>query len=221
MLFAPAFPQEQALPPEFFAGDPVAVARALLGAVMVRVLPDGVTLAARIVETEAYDCPRDPSCHVIARLPGAAAMMAGPPGRVYYHLAYDQPLLNVICRPQGVQASILVRAAEPLLGEERMRERRPVKRRVDLTNGPAKLVQALHLDPELRGQPINGPAFFLVPGEPVPDEQVTTTARVGLRQGAELPWRFLITGNAWVSPGKPSVGGGGAQRERRRAEGER
>ncbi|MVN88391.1 DNA-3-methyladenine glycosylase [Deinococcus sp. HMF7620] len=207
MLFPPsvAYPREQALGPDFFAGDPVLVARALLGAVLVRVLPDGVTLAARIVETEAYDCPRDPSCHVIARLPGAAVMMAGPPGRVYFHLAYDQPLLNVICRPEGVQASILVRAAEPLLGEDRMRERRAVKRRVDLTNGPAKLVQALHLGPELRGEPINGPAFYLVPGAEVPEEEVTITARVGLRRGAELPWRFLIGGNPWVSPGKPSA----------------
>lgn len=196
---------DRALPPAFFAGDPVRVARDLLGAVMVRILPDGDTLAARIVETEGYDCPRDPSCFVIARLPGAAAMMAGPPGRVYYHVAYDQPLLNVICRPEGVQASILIRAAEPLQGEARMRERRRVKRRVELSNGPAKLVTALHLGPEFRGAPIDGPAFYIVPGDPVPDDGVTTTARVGLKRGAELPWRFLITGNPWVSAGKPSV----------------
>ncbi|WP_412028829.1 DNA-3-methyladenine glycosylase [Deinococcus yunweiensis] len=199
------FGHARALPLTFFAGDPVSVARALLGAAMVRVLPDSETLAARIVETEAYDCPRDPSCHVIARLPGAAAMMAGPPGRVYYHVAYDQPLLNIICRPEGVQASILIRAAEPLLGEDRMREHRPVKRRVDLSNGPAKLVTALHLGPEQRGQPIDRADFYLVPGEPVEDNAVTTTARVGLRRGADLPWRFLLTGSPWVSAGKPSA----------------
>lgn len=196
---------DRALPTAFFAGDPVQVARDLLGAVMVRVLTDGAVLAARIVETEGYDCPRDPSCFVIARLPGAAAMMAGPPGRVYYHVAYDQPLLNVVCRPEGTRASILIRAAEPLQGEDRMRERRPGKRRVDLSNGPAKLVTALHLGPELRGEPIDGASFYLVPGDPVPDSAVTTTARVGLKRGAELPWRFLITGNPWVSAGKPSV----------------
>ena len=195
----------RALSAQTFAGDPVTLARDLLGAVLVRVLPGGEQLAARIVETEGYDCPRDPSCYVVARLPGAAASMAGPPGRVYYHVAYDQPLLNVICRPEGVQASILIRAAEPLQGEERMRERRSVKRRFDLSNGPAKLVTSLHLGPEFRGVPIDGSAFYIVPGDPVPDDGVTTTARVGLKRGAELPWRFLITGNPWVSAGKPSA----------------
>lgn len=199
------FAHGHALPPAFFAGDPVAVARGLLGAVLVRTLPTGEMLAARIVETEAYDCPRDPSCHVIVRLPGAAAMLAGPPGTVYFHYAYDQPLLNVVCRPQGVQAAILVRAAEPVWGEESMRELRPVKRRADLSNGPAKLMTALGITPELKGAPIDSPGLYIVPGEAVPDADVQTTSRVGLRRGADLPWRFLIVGNPWVSPGRPSM----------------
>jgi DNA-3-methyladenine glycosylase len=200
-----SFPHARALKPEFFAGDPVAVARALLGAVLVRTLPGGEVLAARIVETEGYDCPRDPSCHVVARLPGAAQAMGGEPGRVYFHHAYKQALLNVVCRPPGVQASILVRAAQPLLGEETMRELRPVRRALDLTNGPAKLVTALGLTADLAGQPTDGPALFIVPGEPVPDADLQTTARVGLRRGAELPWRFVIRDHPWVSPGKPGA----------------
>lgn len=207
MLFAPPeVAHAHALRPDFFAGDPVAVARDLLGGRLVRVLPDGTVLAARIVETEGYDCPRDPSCHVIARLPGAAAAMGGEPGRVYFHFAYRQALLNVTCRPVGVQASILIRAAEPLLGEERMRELRPVKRSIELSNGPAKLVTALGLTPALAGQPIDTPAFYIVPGEALPESDVGVTARVGLRRGAELPWRFVIRGNPWVSTGKPSAG---------------
>ncbi len=206
LLSGPPFLPAQALKPGFFADDPVAVARALLGAVLVRTLPGGEVLAARIVETEGYDCPRDPSCHVIARLPGAAQAMGGEPGRVYFHHAYRQALLNVVCRPPGVQASILVRAAQPLLGEATMRELRPVRRALDLTNGPAKLVTALGLTPDLAGQPIDGAGFFIVPGEPVSDSELQTTARVGLRRGAELPWRFLIRGNPWVSPGRPAAG---------------
>ncbi|CAM3555531.1 Putative 3-methyladenine DNA glycosylase [Deinococcus saxicola] len=172
-----------ALKPDFFAGDPVEVARSLIGAALVRVLEDGAVLAARIVETEGYDCPRDPSCHVVARLPGAAAAMGGEPGRVYFHHTYKQALLNVTCRPMGIQASILIRAVQPLLGEERMRELRPVKRPTDLSNGPAKLVTALGLTEELKGQPINGPAFYIVPGEALAESQVETTSRVGLRRG--------------------------------------
>ncbi|CAM4018478.1 DNA-3-methyladenine glycosylase [Deinococcus frigens] len=203
---APDLHHAHALTPDFFAGNPVAVARSLIGAVLVRVLKDGTVLAARIVETEGYDCPRDPSCHVIARLPGAAQAMAGEPGRVYFHSAYKQALLNVVCRPAGVQASILIRAVQPLLGEDRMRELRPVKRPVDLSNGPAKLVTALGLTEELKGQPIDGPTFYVMPGEALLDSEVETTSRVGLRRGAELPWRFLIRGNPHVSPGKPGAG---------------
>lgn len=206
MLFdAPDTDHAHALTPDFFAGDPIKVARQLIGAVLVRVLPDGAVIAARIVETEGYDCPRDPSCHVIARLPGAAAAMGGEPGRVYFHSAYKQALLNITCRPVGVQASILIRAVQPLLCEDRMRELRPVKRPIDLSNGPAKLVTALGLTDELKGQPIDRPNFYIVPGEALPDSEVEITSRVGLRRGAELPWRFLIRDNPWVSPGKPSA----------------
>ena len=194
----------RALDVSFFDRDPVEVARELLGMALVRQLPGGPRLAARIVETEAYDCPRDPSCHVIARLPGAAQALGGAPGRIYFHAVYQHALLNVVCRESGVQAAILIRAAEPLLGEDTMREFRPVKRRLDLTNGPAKLMTALSITPDLDGQSADGPELYFVPGEPVPDAEVTTTPRIGLRLGADLPWRFLITGNPWVSPGRPA-----------------
>lgn len=87
-----------------------------------------------------------------------------------------------------------------------MRELRPVKRSIELSNGPAKLVTALGLTPALAGQPIDTPAFYIVPGEALPESDVGVTARVGLRRGAELPWRFVIRGNPWVSTGKPSAG---------------
>jgi DNA-3-methyladenine glycosylase len=172
------------LPADFFLRDPVAVARELIGARLVRTLEDGRVLGGRVVEAEAYDCPRDPSCHVIRRLPGAAQALSGPAGRLYFHASYEHRLLNVVCREEGVQATILIRALEPLQGEEQMLGFRPVRRRLDLTNGPA-----LH---------------FLA-GEPLPDSAIQVTARVGLRLGAELPWRFLERGNKWVSAGKPSA----------------
>ncbi|WP_424951695.1 DNA-3-methyladenine glycosylase [Deinococcus sp.] len=198
----PAF--SRALSPAFFGRDPVAVARELLGCLIVRVYPEGAA-TLRIVETEAYDCPRDPSCHVIERLPGASEALHGPPGRYYFHRSYEHALLNVVCMPVGHDATILVRAAEVVSGLELLRARRAVKRDPDLSNGPAKLVQALGICPELAGLEIDQPGCYFVPGEPLPPERLSVTARVGLRRGAELPWRFLETGNPWVSPGKPSA----------------
>ena len=192
-------------PTNFFARDPVLVARELIGTRLVRTLEDGRVMAGRVVETEAYDCPRDPSCHVIRRLPGAAQALSGPPGRLYFHASYEHKLLNVVCREEGVQATILIRALEPVQGEEEMLTFRPVRRHLDLTNGPAKLMQALSITADLDGASVDGSALHFVSGERLSESAIDVTVRVGLRLGADLPWRFLERGNPWVSVGKPSA----------------
>ena len=192
------------LTPAFFDRDPVLIARELLGAHLVRVAPDG-QMVGRIVETEAYDCPRDPACYVLKRLGGASELMGGPAGRYYFHRAYEHLLLNITCGPEGREAAVLIRALEPLAGVELMRERRPVRRDVDLTNGPAKLMTALGITPDYQAEEVTHAALHFVAAAPLPDDAVTITSRVGLKRGAHLPWRFLETGNAFVSPGRPSM----------------
>ena len=199
----PLPPFESALTPEFFSRDPVVIARELIGCRLVRHFEDGYAMV-RIVETEAYDCPIDPSCYVIERLPGAKEALRGPPGRYYFHKSYEHFLLNVVCQPLEYEATILIRAVEPMVGLEHLQKNRTVKKDLELTNGPAKLVQALELYPRFAGLEVNQPDTYFAPGKPVPEERVTITARVGLSVGRELPWRFFETGNRWVSSGKPS-----------------
>ena len=195
-----------AFTPDHFGGDPVPLARTLLGAVLRRRLPDGRVMAGRIVETEAYDCPRDPSCtagrfHAVRSLE-----MAAPPGQFVFWVAYGHPLLQITCRPEGGAASILIRALEPLEGVETMLEFRPVVRERDLTSGPARLVQALGLNPAaFKNQPVNGAELSLHPGFPLTDAQVSITARVGIAAGQTLPWRFVEAGSPWRSGGVPSM----------------
>ncbi|WP_161883774.1 DNA-3-methyladenine glycosylase [Deinococcus alpinitundrae] len=192
--------------PAHFDANPVELARNLLGATLRRTLPDGRVLAGRIVEVEAYDCPRDPSCtagrfHHIKTLELEAA-----PGRFVFWVAYGHPLLQIACRAEGIPASVLIRALEPLEGVDAMLEHRPVVSERNLLSGPAKLVQALALPPEqFRGQPVNGAALCLLPGVPLSDDQVTVTARVGIAAGRNLPWRFFETGSKWLSSGLPSM----------------
>ncbi|WP_425147283.1 DNA-3-methyladenine glycosylase [Deinococcus sp.] len=192
-------------PPAFFNRDPVRVARELLGSRLVRTLDDGRVMSGRVVETEAYDCPRDPSCTAGRFHAARSAELSLPPGTFLFWVAHTHPLLQVACREEGIAASVLLRALEPLEGELSMLEYRPVTARYNLTSGPAKLVQALHVTPDFRGQRVNGPHLALLPGESVPDERVSVTARVGIRAGQNLPWRFLETGNPWLSSGKPSM----------------
>lgn len=203
----PPYAADMPLAPTFFDRDPVAVARALLGGTLVRRTPEGLRLSGRLVELEAYDCPRDPACTAGRFHAARTAAMAIAPGHWLFWTAHGHPLLQVSCRAEGIAASMLLRALEPLEGAPRMLDYRPVTRERDLTNGPAKLVQALGLDPlKVAGLPVDSPELFLLPPDvPVPEEQVEVTARVGIRGGQLLPWRFVLRGNPWVSPGVPSM----------------
>ena len=195
------------LRPAHFAGDPVETARRLLGGKLVRVTPEGERLSGRLVELEAYDCPRDPACTAGRFHAARSADMAVVPGRWLFWTAHGHPLLQVSCREAGVAASVLIRAIEPLEGVGRMLDYRPVTRVRDLTNGPAKLVYALGLKPaQIAGTPVDRPDLFLLPpGAPLPDAEVEVTARIGIREGRNLPWRFTVRGSPWVSPAAPSM----------------
>ncbi|PNY82329.1 DNA-3-methyladenine glycosylase [Deinococcus koreensis] len=195
------------LPPAHFAGDPVPIARGLLGGTLVRLTPEGKRLSGRIVEIEAYDCPRDPACTAGRFHAARSADMAVAPGRWLFWTAHGHPLLQVSCRPEGIAASVLIRALEPLEGVGQMLTNRPVTRERDLTNGPAKLVYALGLNPaQIGGTAVDSTELHLLaPESPLPAHQVEVTARVGIKEGRNLPWRFVIRGNPWVSPALPSM----------------
>ncbi|WP_295821523.1 DNA-3-methyladenine glycosylase [uncultured Deinococcus sp.] len=200
-------PDTRSLRPAHFAGDPVHTARGLLGSTLVRVTTSGARLTGRIVEVEAYDCPRDPACTAGRFHAARSADMAVPPGRWLFWMAHGHPLLQVSCRPAGVAASVLIRAIEPLEGVGHMLTHRPVTRERDLTNGPAKLVSALNLDPAaVTGTSVDSPALHVLPPpEPLPDGLVAVTARIGIREGRHLPWRFTLRGSPWISPAQPSL----------------
>lgn len=195
------------LPAAFFDRDPVRVARELLGGILVHVLPGGERLSGRIVETEAYDCPRDPACTAGRFHAARSAEMTVEAGRWLFWSTHGHPLLQVSCREDGIAASVLIRALEPLAGRGQMLTHRPVTRERELTNGPAKLVYALGIRPaEVTGTAVDSAALHLLaPPTTLPDEEVEITARIGIKEGRNLPWRFVVRGNGWVSPGVPSM----------------
>lgn len=194
------------IPISFFEQDPVWIARQLLGGTLVRPLTSDCCLTGCIVEVEAYDCPRDPACTAGRFHAARSAEMAIQPGLWLFWMAHGHPLLQISCRPKGVAASVLIRAIEPLEGREQMLDFRPVTRERDLTNGPAKLVYAFGIDPlKTAHTRIDSALLHLtLPLQPLPDEQVEITSRIGIRAGKELPWRFIEKGNPWVSPATPS-----------------
>lgn len=193
------------LPRSFYDREVTVVARDLLGRILVRRLPDGRRLAVRLVEVEAY-APDDPASHSYRGPTERNRTMFGPPGRLYVYFTYGMHhCLNVVTGPPGVGAAVLLRAAEPLEGLEAMAERRGTRDPRLLCSGPGRLAQALDLTREHDGLDlVRGPDVQLLAGEPVPDERVVVTTRVGINHGTERPWRFVVAGDPFVSKGRPT-----------------
>ncbi len=188
------------LPTRFYDRATELVARELLGTVLESSTPEGIT-RGRVVETEAYLGPDDPACHAAAGLTMRTTHLFGPPGRSYVYLIYGMYwCFNAVTRERGHGAAVLVRAVHPVDGLALMRRRRPnVKKDRDLTNGPGKLCLAMGIDGSMSGCSLrDGPVVMRV-GEPVSDDEVVVTPRVGITQAAEWPLRYLVRDDPFVS----------------------
>lgn len=187
----------------FFARDPVTVARELVGAVLEVTTADGDRLAGRLVEVEAYGGPDDPASHAAAGPTPRSAIMFGPPGVAYVYFIYGMHhCLNVVTGPQGTAGAVLLRALEPLTGRAAMAARRGLAADNagdrDLAAGPGRLCRALGIDRGWNGLPVA--AGLRAPAAPAAgrlrlraralEPRTVVSPRIGVRQGAQVPWRF-------------------------------
>jgi len=196
----------QLLPVSFYARDTLEVSRALLGKVLVvrSQLQSGfrhrtVITAARIVETEAYS-GKDPASHSARGETPRSSVMFGEPGVAYVYLIYGMyPMLNFVTESKGIAGAVLIRAVEPLEGEEIMLERRKTARsRFDLTSGPGRLCQAMGIQLKHNRESLLGPTIEVREDGFVP-KQISASPRVGIRVGTDRMWRFFITDHPFVS----------------------
>lgn len=198
-------PKLVALPKAFYEPSAKVVAPLLLGHFLIRNTPMGPA-GGPIVETEAY-LTGDPACHAAPGPTPRNRVMFGPPGHTYVYLIYGYHFcVNAVCRPAGVAEAVLVRAIEPLFGEAFMRHQRPVSKLRDLTNGPAKLCEALNIDRGLDGIDLCDPnATVWIAENPDVDTfrnthgPIITTTRIGITKAAAMPLRFYLDGSAYVS----------------------
>jgi DNA-3-methyladenine glycosylase len=201
------------LPPAFYDRAKEIVARELLGAVLERRSPEGVA-AGRIVETEAYLGPDDPACHAAAGLTKRNEALFGPPGTAYIYFIYGMHwCVNAVTRERGHGSAVLIRALEPLQGVSLMRARRGSVPEAELTNGPAKLCDALAIDRSLDGARLDRGPLRILSGEVLPDARVGVSARIGITLAADWPLRFYETQNPYVS--RARVGAPPGRRRRR------
>jgi DNA-3-methyladenine glycosylase len=188
----------------FFDAPVVALAKALIGTILVHRAEEGVA-AGRIVETEAYRGPEDLAAHSSGgRRTRRTEAMFGPPGRAYMFLLYGTSwAFNVVAGPPETPHAILVRAIEPVLGLSLMSARRGVApERRELTNGPGKLTHALGLDRSHYGANLTGDRLFVARSPLRARPRIGRSARINIDYAGpwiEKKWRFYEKGNAYVS----------------------
>lgn len=181
---------------EFYNREAPEVARDLLGKVLVH-----GPAAGRIVETEAYLGEGDLAAHSARGLTPRTRVIFGPPGHAYVYFIYGMyECLNLVCEPKGRAGCVLLRALEPLAGIEVMRRRRPAARKdEDLASGPGKLTLAMSITRAQNGADVTRGS--LVVREPADrlELPIQVTRRIGITQCADLPLRFIVKGNRFVS----------------------
>lgn len=194
------------LPCDFYARDPRAVSRDLLGKVLVR-RQFRKLLTARVVEVEAYLGQDDPAAHSASGRTARNFVLFGPPGLTYVYFIYGNHFcFNVSCLRDGEAGGVLFRALEPISGIEQMAEARDIS--IDssrdlrkLTSGPGRLAEAFGITRERDNEKdlTSRKSDLFIVDDGCRPERIEVTPRIGITKAAERPLRYIIAGNRFVS----------------------
>jgi DNA-3-methyladenine glycosylase len=178
------------LPRAFYDRDPIEVAQALLGKLLVHVV-EGTPRVGRIVEVEAYLGPHDLAAHSARGLTPRTRVMFGPPGHAYVYLIYGiYHCMNVVTQAEGMASAVLLRALEPVLNV------------TERTQGPGLLCRALAIDKRLHGHDLLSDDFFIGSDAAPARVSIVRRPRIGVDYAgiwARRLLRFYIRGNPFVS----------------------
>lgn len=187
--------------------DTVALARFLIGKIVVRELP-GIRLSGRIVETEAYP-QRDPAAHHFRGPTPRNRSMFLSRGHAYVYFSYGNHfMLNVSAEIAGTAGGVLIRALEPLEGISQMEKHRKTSRLLDLTRGPGRLASALRIDRSLDGTDLCAPGPLWLGAITIRGSAARAAVRalslgksprIGITHAAHRLLRFYERGSPFVS----------------------
>jgi DNA-3-methyladenine glycosylase len=175
-----------------------ALARMLLGKIVVRELPEGI-VSGRIVETEAYILG-DAAGHAYRRMTDRNRSLFLERGHAYVYLAYGiSYMLNVSSELPGQGAGVLIRALEPLDGIPIMQLNRGIDRVRDLARGPGRLAQALRIDRRLDGLDLCRQGLLWLGHDDLEPGEIRQSARIGITKNASSLLRFYRPNNPFIS----------------------
>ena len=181
------------LPREFYARNTVTVARELLGKNLVRKTRDEI-ISGIITETEAYCYKDDPASHAFRGITERNKAMFGEVGRAYVYFTYGMYYcVNAVARSNNVEAgAVLIRALNPQKGIELMKKNRKIDILSNLTNGPAKLTQALKINKKQYGIDLSKKSELYITASIHSSKKIFSSKRIGIKNGIDKLWNFKI-----------------------------
>lgn len=189
----------------FYLRDVLLVARELSGKMLVK-NENNKMYVGKIVEVEAYGGLNDEAAHSFAGKTERNKIMFSEGGYFYVYFIYGAHYCcNIVAGKKNHGAAILIRAVEPLYGVEFMevnrlgRKTKTPKEILSLTNGPGKLCQAFEINRFHYGEDLTGDKIFLLDAPKIKPQKIVQTTRIGIKKSVDLPWRFYIKDNLFVS----------------------
>jgi DNA-3-methyladenine glycosylase len=195
----------QKLPISFYTRNVHSVAKELLGKIFVRKYSSRI-LSGRIVEVEAYDGSVDESAHSFIGKTKRNEVMFNGGGLLYVYFTYGMHFCaNVVTGKMNEGCAVLIRAVEPIDGIDLMSQNRfhkislSEKEKLNLTNGPAKFCQAFAITKEQNGISLLSDEIFIVNANKINPSEIVNSKRIGIKKSVDLPWRYFIKDNPFVS----------------------
>ena len=180
------------LPREFYKKNTVTVAKNLLGKRIVRKI-GRQEISGIITETEAYRHKDDPASHAFRRITNRNKAMFGDVGISYVYFTYGMYYcFNVVAKhPKTEAGAVLIRAIEPEKGIKRMQKNRKIQSLKNLTNGPAKLTQALEITKKHYGTDLTKHSKLFIT-EGIKSKKIISSPRIGIKEATDKLWNFKI-----------------------------
>ena len=180
------------LPRSFYSRDTVKVARDLLGKKLIRKIKNK-TISGIITETEAYRYKDDPASHAFRGVTERNRVMFGEVGIAYVNFTYGMHYcFNAVARNSHYDAgAVLIRSLKPELGINEMIKNRKIDSLNNLTNGPAKLTQALSITKKQYGEDLTISSELYIT-EGIKSKKIQANPRIGIKNGTDMPWNFKI-----------------------------
>lgn len=193
------------IPKKFYLRDSIEVAPELIGKYFCKKAGEKL-LVGKIVEVEAYNGAFDEAAHTFIGKTERNKIMFEDGGHLYVYFTYGMYFCcNVVCGVKDEGQAVLIRGIQPINEIDTMLRNRfgtietNSTQEKNITNGPGKICMAFNIKRNANGTDLTGNNIFLTEGESIDKSEIMVSKRIGIKKSADLPWRFFVRNNSYVT----------------------